>query len=104
MYKVADATERDLLQTNPGLPKRDVMYEHSQPAMREIDREEATRRVLSGESLLVEGIAGTGKTFFVQQLISSLRALGKSVASRRRTRPAVGLEGAQLITGFGGIF
>jgi hypothetical protein len=88
VYKVADATERDLMQMNPGLPKRDVRYEHSQPAMREIDREEATRRVLSGESLLVEGIAGTGKTFFVQQLISSLRALGKSVAIMSKTHTA----------------
>ena len=53
VYKVADATERDLLQTNPGFPKRDVKYEHTQPQMREIDGEEATRRVLSGEPGLV---------------------------------------------------
>ncbi len=73
---------------NPGLPKRNASYTHTRDVMRELDQEEAMRRVLAGESLLIEGIAGTGKSYFAQQLVQSLRAQGKSVAIISKTHTA----------------
>jgi hypothetical protein len=88
VYKVQDATPQDLMQMNPGHPKRDASYAHTRAVMRELDQEEATRRVLAGESLLIEGIAGTGKSYFAQQLVQALRAQGKSVAIMSKTHTA----------------
>jgi hypothetical protein len=88
VYKVQDCSERDRMQMNPGPPKRAASYVHTQPVMRELQMEEATQRVLAGESLLIEGIAGTGKSHFAQQLIASLRALGKSIAIMSKTHTA----------------
>jgi hypothetical protein len=44
--------------------------------------------VLAGESLLIEGIAGTGKSYFAQQLIAALRAQGKTIAIMSKTHTA----------------
>ena len=69
--------------------------------MREVDEGEARCLVINGENLLVEGIAGVGKTHFVQSLVQELRALGKSVASyRRRTWPRSALAAVPRTTGF----
>jgi hypothetical protein len=88
VFRVADATERDLLKMNPGRPARAALYEHRPPSMREVDEGEARRLVINGENLLVEGIAGVGKTHFVQSLVLELRALGKSVAILSKTHVA----------------
>ncbi len=88
VFRVADAVERDLLRMNPKRPARDADYVHRQPVMRELDQEEATRRALAGESLLIEGIAGTGKSHFTMALVEQLRALGKTVAVIAKTHTA----------------
>ena len=56
--------------------------------MRELDVTEAARRVINGESLLCQGIAGTGKTTCVQGLVQELRALGRTVAIISKTHTA----------------
>jgi hypothetical protein len=88
VYKVQDATEKDLMQMTPGHPKRNASYSHTRDVMRELQMEEATQRVMAGESLLIEGIAGTGKSYFAQQLVEALRAQGKSVAIISKTHTA----------------
>jgi hypothetical protein len=88
VFRVADATERDPMKMDPKRPCRDADYVHRQPAMRELDEDEARRRVASGESLLVEGLAGVGKTHFLQSLVQELRAQGKSVAIISKTHCA----------------
>ena len=80
VYKVEDATERDLMKMNPAPPKR-----HTEPltwwplTWRELTEEDATAEVLSGRSLYIKGIAGVGKTHLAKQLVEQLKALGKSV-------------------------
>jgi hypothetical protein len=54
---------------------------------RDLDEVAAEERVLRGESLLVVGIAGTGKTTYVQGLVERLRHSGKraDVVSKMHT-------------------
>jgi hypothetical protein len=79
VFRVNQATDGDL-KTNPGPPRREA----ERPIVinagfRDLDEEHATRAVLNGGSLLVLGIAGTGKTHYVQGLVEQLRAQGKRV-------------------------
>ena len=50
VFRVADATERDPMKMYPKRPCRDADYVHRLSGMRELDEEEARRRVASGES------------------------------------------------------
>jgi predicted PilT family ATPase len=50
--------------------------------------EEGERRVLEGSSLLVTGIAGTGKTHFLQGVVERLRTRGKIVDIISKTHVA----------------
>jgi hypothetical protein len=88
VFRVAEAVERDLLKMNPGRPARRAEYTHHRPSMRDVDEEEARALVINGGNLLVEGIAGVGKTHFLQSLVQDLRALGKSVAILSKTHVA----------------
>jgi hypothetical protein len=56
--------------------------------MRKLCEVEAARRVINGESLLCEGVAGTGKTTYIQGLVQELRALGRTVAIISKTHTA----------------
>jgi hypothetical protein len=88
VFRVDAASERDPMKMDPKRPCRDADYVHRQSMMRELDEDEARKRVASGESLLVEGIAGVGKTHFIQSLVQELRAQGKSVAIISKTHCA----------------
>ena len=77
VFRVADATERDPMNMDPKRPRRDADYVHRQSVMLELDEDEARKRVARGESLIVEGIAGVGKTHFMQPLVQELRAQGE---------------------------
>ena len=79
VYRVQVATESDPLKSNPNLPRRTCELEHKQRAWSHLSPEEGERRVLEGGSLLVKGIAGTGKTHFLQGVVERLRAQGKVV-------------------------
>jgi hypothetical protein len=88
VFRVADATERDPMKMDPKRPCRDADYVHRQSVMLELDEDEARKRVARGESLIVEGIAGVGKTHFMQSLVQELRAQGKNVAIISKTHCA----------------
>jgi Cdc6-like AAA superfamily ATPase len=53
------------------------------------DEEEARAAVMAGQSLLVEGSPGSGKTTFVRSLVDALRASGKVVDIIAKTHAAV---------------
>jgi hypothetical protein len=55
---------------------------------RDLDEAAAEERVLRGESLLVLGIAGTGKTHYVQGIVERLRRSGKRVDIVSKTHTA----------------
>jgi hypothetical protein len=88
VFRVEDACERDPMKMEPKRPSRDADYVHRPSAMEELSEEEARARVARGESLLVEGIAGVGKTHFLQSLVEELRAKGKSVCIISKTHCA----------------
>jgi hypothetical protein len=69
----------DPMKMEPGIPRRQVVLNYAPKVWRDMDKEEAMRLVMHGESLIVEGIAGTGKSTFLQECVQELRALGKVV-------------------------
>jgi hypothetical protein len=88
VFRVEDANERSPMKMDPKRPCRDADYVHRPSVMEELGEEEARARVARGESLLVEGIAGVGKTHFLQSLVEELRATGKSVCIISKTHCA----------------
>ena len=63
MYRVAEATDADLMRCEPDMPKRAAAAPTvPKVAWQELQREQALERVLlHGESLLILGVAGTGR-------------------------------------------
>jgi hypothetical protein len=53
-----------------------------------LSQEEATRRVVNGEALFVQGLAGTGKSTYAKDLVSRLRAQGLKVECMAKTHVA----------------
>jgi hypothetical protein len=66
--------------SDPGLPERRAERPETSRVWRELGEVEAESAVLRGESLLLLGIAGTGKTFRAQGIVERLRCAGKRVA------------------------
>ena len=89
VFRVQTATEDDWLRCLPKKPTRPhniasivrVSYE-------ELGIDEAEHRVLLGQSLLVEGAPGTGKTYTCKGLVELLRAQGKKVDVISKTHSA----------------
>ena len=81
VFRVCPASDDDLMKTVPRPPLREAEDPPPQVewAPRELSEEDATRVVLNGFSLFVLGIAGVGKTHFMQELVAQLRAQGKRV-------------------------
>ena len=100
VYRVQVAKETDPLKCNPSLPKRTWDVALNPRMWGHLSQEEGERRVMEGSSLLVLGIAGTGKTHFLRGVVERLRAQGQTVdviskthvASRRAggLRPIIG--------------
>ena len=61
VYRVADAQESDLMKMEPRMPRRDATFTWAPRRWRELTEEQATKAVMKGENLQVQGIAGTGK-------------------------------------------
>ena len=80
------ACERDLLKMDPQMLKRSQTM--SLPASRDLTPEDAERRVLQGENLLVQGITGTGKSHFCLKLVEELRSMKKNVDIIAKTHTA----------------
>ena len=88
VFRVQDAVERDLMAMSPQHPRRHATYTPPDLTWRDVDEAEAERLVVNGGSLLVLGIAGTGKTFLCSRLVETLRALGKRVDVMAKTHTA----------------
>ena len=73
---------------SPQHPRRHATYTPPDLTWRDVDEAEAERLVVNGGSLLVLGIAGTGKTFLCSRLVEALRALGKRVNAMAKTHTA----------------
>jgi hypothetical protein len=58
------------------------------PEYEDLSQEEATRRVVNGDALLVLGLAGTGKSHYARDLVSRLRAQGLKVECMAKTHVA----------------
>ena len=75
VFRVNEAIENDLMKMQPNGPKRQGTYTHEDFQWNDVSQEEAERIVINGGSLLVLGIAGVGKSFFVKKLVESLKQL-----------------------------
>jgi hypothetical protein len=88
VFRVDPAQEADPMKMEPSRPQRAGEYRHSYKTWQDLDKEEAKRRVLHGESLFVQGVAGTGKSHFVKECVEELVALGKTVDIIAKTHTA----------------
>ena len=78
-------------------PARSAEPPTNQGKWQQLSKESAEEHVLNGNSILVQGSPGTGKTYFVRTLVQLLREKGKSVDVISKTHAAVqyfGGEGA----------
>ncbi len=66
VFRVQAAAESDPLKSNPGLPERFWDLTPPPRVWSLLESEEGERRGTEGGSLLVTGIAGTGKTHYLQ--------------------------------------
>jgi hypothetical protein len=85
---VMAATEADLMKSTPQLPNRTWDLKDQPHNWRTLSADEAEGRALDGESLVVFGVAGVGKTFFLQGVVERLRASGKKVDIVSKTHVA----------------
>jgi len=89
VFRCDAAQESDRMLVDPELPRpQSETPKLLQRNWAELTSQEAEARVLDGGSLLVLGIAGTGKTTFVQGLVERLRAAGKKVDAISKTHTA----------------
>ena len=89
VFRAQAAVERDRLRIDPAPPARAAQLEVSGASYRDLTPEQGAEAVLcAGQSLLVLGVAGTGKTTYLQGIVERLRALGKRVAVIAKTHCA----------------
>ena len=88
VFRVETAQESDRLRCDPKKPTRPHTLRILTATWQELSMEEAEHRVLQGQSLLVLGSPGTGKTFFCKGLVELLRAQGKKVDICSKTHSA----------------
>jgi hypothetical protein len=88
VFRCDVATEKDPMKMQPQGPKRVADYEHREFPWRDLTELQAEEAVMRGESLLVLGIAGTGKTHFAKKLVELLEHTGKKVDRISKTHCA----------------
>ena len=88
VFRVMAATDADLMKSKPQLPSRTWVISDRPRNWRTLDADEAERRALEGESPVVHGIAGTGKTTFLQGVVERLRSIGKYIDVNSKTHVA----------------
>ena len=83
VYRVHKAEEKDKLAGEPRAPQRSAPPEISRrPGYTTFeDRQQAEAHALNGGSLLIEGIAGTGKSTFARGIVERLKSMEKKVAT-----------------------
>jgi hypothetical protein len=74
--------------SDPGLPERKAERPETAMVWRDLGEVEAEEAVLRGESLLLLGIAGTGKAHRAQGIVERLRCAGKRVDVISKTHTA----------------
>ena len=80
VYRSHPASERDLLQMDPKCPRRQGGSPNDPPtSWQDLTLEDAEQRVQDGQSLLLLGCAGTGKSTWMMGQIERLQAQGKKV-------------------------
>ena len=77
------------LMGNYSKPSRSVSHPEVVPPWCEYNDTAATLALLSGDSLLVVGAPGTGKSYYVRELVKTLRKKGKVVDIIAKTHAAV---------------
>jgi hypothetical protein len=70
------------------MPQRNATLEIQPRVWTDLTEDEAFTRVLHGQSLLVLGIAGTGKTHYIKDLVARLRTNSKKVEIMSKTHTA----------------
>jgi hypothetical protein len=88
VFRRGAAEERDRLVSDPGLPERKAETPETAMVWKDLDEIVAEEAVLRGESLLLLGIAGTGKTHRAQGIVERLRCAGKRVDIISKTHTA----------------
>lgn len=80
VFRVQEATEDDLFKCNPNRPARKCKLVFSIRSWHDLSVAEAEGKVIvKGQSLLVLGSPGTGKTTLLQGITERPRSLGKTV-------------------------
>jgi hypothetical protein len=87
-FRCGAAEERDRMISDPGLPERKAETPETAMVWKDLGEIEAEEAVLRGESLLLLGIAGTGKTHRAQGIVERLRCSGKRVDIISKTHTA----------------
>ena len=84
-----------MLQNKPMIPKRKQTEQPLQleTAWAEVSPAEGNDLIQNGQSLLVLGLAGTGKSHYCLELVESLRNCGKRVENTYHQKSARGLQG-----------
>ena len=88
VFRVSAATGGDPLMCDPKGPRRSGTYSHKILAWRDLTEAEAREAIVNGQSLLVLGLPGVGKSFFCKDLVQQLTALGKRVDITSKTHTA----------------
>ncbi|MGI9571153.1 MAG: AAA family ATPase, partial [Desulfobulbia bacterium] len=79
-------------------PVRETAAPKPKGQWEQLSEETAKKHVLNGGSLLVQGSPGTGKTFYVRQLVKKLREEGKNVDIISKTHNACQNFGENCVT------
>jgi hypothetical protein len=88
VFRCDAAEERDRMISDPGLPERKAERPETDMAWRDLSEVEAEEAVLRGESLLLLGIAGVGKTHRAHGIVERLLCAGKRVDVISKTHTA----------------
>ena len=89
VFRVQAAVEDDLLKSNPKRPSRSCKLNVKSIQWNDLSPTDAESRVIvKGQSLLVLGSPGTGKTTLLQGITERLRSLSKTVEIISKTHCA----------------
>ena len=88
VFRVSAASGGDPLMCDPKGPRRSGAYTHTVATWRDLTEAEAREAIVNGQSLLVLGLPGVGKSHFCKDLVEQLKALDKRVSVMSKTHTA----------------
>ena len=83
-----------------GAVSRNLEFTYRQPQWKTLNIEEARQMALAGESLLVCGLAGVGKSHFIRDLVAELEEKGRRVVTIAKTHNAALVAGGDTADHF----